>query len=210
MTRAQPDTDYLLDRAEDGDLRARSALLQRHRHKLGRMIELRMDSRLAARIDPSDVVQETLAEADRRLDRYLRERPVPFYPWLRQLAWERLLEQHRRHLWARRRSVLRENADFFRLSAESAAKLADRLLHPGHGASSHFRQNELHRQVRSALENLADADREILVLRYLEQMSAREVAAVLDISEAAAKKRVLRALKRLRGLLPDDISGDMP
>jgi RNA polymerase sigma-70 factor (ECF subfamily) len=210
MTRSSPDTDELLNRAASGDNDARSALLQRHRGRLKRMISLRMDPRLAARLDASDIVQETLTAASRRLERYLRERPVPFYPWLRQLAWDRLVEQHRRHLHARRRSVLREQAEFFRLSAESAARLAQRLLTPGDGPGAQMQQREVNRLVRAALERLPDADREVLVLRYLEQLSAREVGAVLGLSEEAAKKRALRALKRLRELLPGDISGGTP
>jgi DNA-directed RNA polymerase specialized sigma24 family protein len=89
MTRAQPDTEELLRRVDAGDGQARGALLQRHRIRLKRLIALRLDPRLAARVDPSDVVQEALAEADRRLDRYIQERPLPFYPWLRQLVQDR-------------------------------------------------------------------------------------------------------------------------
>src|ERR1700757_2715447 len=92
-------------------------LLDRHRDRLRRMVAVRLDPRLAAGVDPSDVVQEALAKADAKLDRYLRERPLPFYPWLRQLAQERLIDLHRRHVQARRRSVTRE---------EAAAGLPDR------------------------------------------------------------------------------------
>jgi RNA polymerase sigma-70 factor, ECF subfamily len=112
MTRAQPDTDELLRRTGDGDRHARGELLQRHRPRLRRLIALRLDPRLAARIDPSDVVQEVFAEADRRLGRYLRERPLPFYPWLRQLALDRLVAHHRRHVRAGRRSVLRGKCQY--------------------------------------------------------------------------------------------------
>src|SRR5207249_1256497 len=94
------DTDLLLDQAAHGDRGARQQLLARHRARLRRMVGLRLDRRLAARLDPSDVVQEALAEADRRLSEYLRRRPVPFYPWLRGLAWDRLIELHRRHVGA--------------------------------------------------------------------------------------------------------------
>jgi RNA polymerase sigma-70 factor (ECF subfamily) len=83
MGPADTDTDELLRRAGAGDRLARGALLQRHRDRLRRLIALRLDPRLAARIDPSDVVQEVLVEADRRLDRYVSDRPLPFYPWLR-------------------------------------------------------------------------------------------------------------------------------
>ena len=83
---ASPDTDHLIEQASQGDNRARQELLARHRRRLRRMIEVHFDRRLAARVDPSDVVQEALVEAARLLDTYLRDRPLPFYPWLRQLA----------------------------------------------------------------------------------------------------------------------------
>src|SRR6516164_2048002 len=105
---AAPDTDELLEQVRRGDGSARQLLLGRHRQRLRRMIELRLDRRLAARIDPSDVVQETLAEANQKLLDFARRRPLPFYPWLRCLAWERLVQIHRRHIAAQRRSVRRE------------------------------------------------------------------------------------------------------
>ena len=80
-----PETDQLLARARRGDASDRGRLLERHRQRLRRMVAVHFDRRLAARVDPSDLVQDTLAEADRRLDGYLRGRPLPFYPWLRQL-----------------------------------------------------------------------------------------------------------------------------
>src|SRR5438874_11870195 len=105
MTPAPPDTDALLAQAAAGDADARGRLLGRHRERLARMVACRLDRRLLARIDPSDVVQEVLVEADRKLERYLSDRPLPFYPWLRQLAWEHLVTLHRRHVRAQKRSV---------------------------------------------------------------------------------------------------------
>jgi RNA polymerase sigma-70 factor, ECF subfamily len=103
-----PDTDQLLQQASEGDPRARGQLLDRHRSRLRDLIALRLDRRLAARVDPSDVVQETLAEAAARLSAYLRKRPMPFYPWLRQLALDRIGEMHRLHIKVHKRSVERE------------------------------------------------------------------------------------------------------
>src|SRR5262245_28661520 len=108
MIRPEPDTEQLLDDASRGDAGARGRLLELHRERLRRMVAVRLDRRLAARLDPSDVVQETLAEAAARLDAYLRDRPLPFYPWLRRLAEERLADAYRQHLRAGRRSVARE------------------------------------------------------------------------------------------------------
>jgi RNA polymerase sigma-70 factor (ECF subfamily) len=115
VARNDPDTDELVDRACDGDQDARQQLLVRHRKRLRQMVALRMDRRLMARVDPSDVVQEALTDAAQELSDYLRDRPLPFYPWLRQLAWERLIELHRRHLHAQKRSVRREDPDFLAL-----------------------------------------------------------------------------------------------
>src|SRR5438552_6470684 len=100
MADHEDDTEQLLQRASTGDQAAREALLVRYRHRLRQMIAVRMDRRLTARIDPSDVVQEALTEACFKLPAYLAERPLPVYPWLRQLAWERLIDLHRRHLYA--------------------------------------------------------------------------------------------------------------
>ncbi len=78
----QDDTSTLLRHARDGDDAARQELLGRYRGRLERMVSVRMDRRLAARFDPSDVVQEALLAAHQKLSEYLEERPIPFYPWL--------------------------------------------------------------------------------------------------------------------------------
>src|SRR6516225_12117126 len=121
---SEPDTDQLLEKACQGDDPARQQLLARHRRRLHRMVAAHLDRRLAARVDPSDVVQEALDDAARKLDGYLRQRPLPFYPWLRRLAWERLVKLHRRHLRAHRRSVGREEPGLLALPDESALELA--------------------------------------------------------------------------------------
>jgi RNA polymerase sigma-70 factor (ECF subfamily) len=174
------------------------------------MVALRLDRRLAARFDPSDVVQEALADAAGKLSDYLRRRPLPFYPWLRQLAWERLVQLHRRHVLAGKRSVTREEAGVLDLPEDSAVELAQRLAAAGASPSDHLLREELRERVQQALSHLAPRDREVLVLRHLEQLSTREVAAVLDLSEAAVKARHIRALERLHRLLGGGPEGDEP
>jgi RNA polymerase sigma-70 factor (ECF subfamily) len=206
MPQPGPDTDELLRRTSGGDSAARGALLERHRRRLRRLVALRLDRRLAPRLDPSDVVQEVMAEADRRLGDYLRRRPLPFYPWLRQLACDRLAEAHRRHMGAARRSVAREEAAGLGLPEGSAEELAGRLLASATGPSEAARRAEQKARVRAALAALGEQDREVLALRHLEQLSAREAAAVLGLTEAAFKSRALRAMQRLRRLLGDEPS----
>jgi RNA polymerase sigma-70 factor (ECF subfamily) len=203
MAPAPPDTDALLDQAAGGDADARSRLLARHRDRLARMVACRLDRRLAPRIDPSDVVQEVLAEADRKLGRYLAERPLPFYLWLRQLAWEHLAALHRRHVRARKRSVRREDPGVLDLPEESAAELAARLVTSGTSPTQAALREELRQRVRLALRALAERDREVLVLRHLEGLSVAQTAEVLGVSDGAVKVRHLRALERIRAILDD-------
>jgi RNA polymerase sigma-70 factor (ECF subfamily) len=202
MPHSQPDTEELLQRAGDGDNAARQQLLTRHQHRLRQMVAVRMDRRVAARVDPSDLVQEALMDAHQKLSDYIRKRPLPFYPWLRRLAWERLVQLHRRHLHADRRSVLREESPA--LPDESAAELADRLQGRTSSPSGRAVKEELRDRLRSALAKLGERDREVLVLRYLEQLSSADIAAVLGISPGAVRVRHTRALTRLHALLGDD------
>jgi RNA polymerase sigma-70 factor, ECF subfamily len=202
----QPDTDQLLDRVGRGDPVARGQLLQRHRARLRRMIALRLDPRLAARLDPSDVVQETLAVADRRLPDYLRDRPLPFYPWLRRLACDRLADLRRKHVRAGHRTVTREEPP--PLPDASVLELADRLFARSGSPSARAQREERRERVRAGLNRLSDRDREVLVLRHLEQLATPEIAAVLEVNEAAVRTRHLRALRRLRDLLGPDFAED--
>jgi RNA polymerase sigma-70 factor (ECF subfamily) len=199
------DTDQLLDRAAAGDHAARQLLLERYRKLLLRMVAVRLDRRIAARLDPSDIVQEALADAARRLDDYLQERPMPYYPWLRRLAWDRLDKAHRRHT-AGRRSVQREEPPD--LPNESALKLAERLLAPDTDPAHAALRKERRQRVQAMLDRLAAGDREVLVLRFLERLSTAEAAAVLGISPGAVRLRLMRALERLRHHLGNDLLGE--
>jgi RNA polymerase sigma-70 factor (ECF subfamily) len=204
----EPNTDQLLALAADGDESARGRLLDQHRQRLRSMVAIRMDPRLTARVDPSDLVQDTLTEAHRRLDEYLCDRPLPFYPWLRQLAFDRLIDLHRRHVRSSRRAVSREVPGEMQLSDGSVHELARRLHGSASSPSARLGRKESRARLRAALSELPDIDREVLVLRHLEELPSAEVAAVLGISGRAESMRHLRALERLRKLLDDPAGED--
>jgi RNA polymerase sigma-70 factor (ECF subfamily) len=195
------DTTQLINQIEDGDPTALAALLGRHRRRLRRMVDVHMDRRLRGRLDASDVVQEALADAYGKMSSYLQEKPIPFYPWLRQIAWNRLIDLHRRHLKAKKRSVTREARGAGRLPDHSVVSLAAQLLARGTSPSAHALRAELLERTRTALEALPDLDREVLVLRHLERMTPSEIAAVVGATEGAVRVRHLRALRRLRAAL---------
>ena len=199
------ETQELLTNALSGDPAAVNQLLARHRDALRRMIALRLDRALARRVDASDVVQDVLVEANRRLADYLQlPTKMPFHLWLRQMAQDRLIDAHRRHRGAARRSLDREQplgtAHADQSALDLAAQLRDhRELTPATAAT----QRELELRFEAAVEQLEGTDREVILMRHFEHLSNQETAQALELSEAAAGMRYLRAMRRLRTLLQD-------
>jgi RNA polymerase sigma-70 factor, ECF subfamily len=192
----------MLELAAGEDRSAIDRLLACHREPLRRMIAVRLDRSLGRREDASDVVQGVLLEASRRLADYLRQPSLPFQLWLRQIARDQLVDVHRRHRVARRRSIDRERSltanEFF---DRSSLDLASALRDQGPTPAAEAIHRELVDRFHAALEELGEDDREILVMRHFEHLTNSETAAALGLSEAAAGMRYLRALRRLRSVL---------
>jgi RNA polymerase sigma-70 factor (ECF subfamily) len=200
-----PETQELLDQARQGDAAAIDRLLLQQRESVRRMIGLRLDPAIAARLDASDVVQDVLLEASRRLRDYLKEPSMPFHLWLRHIARDHIIDAHRRHRQAQRRGVDREQrlvpAAF---AGQSSVDLAAQFVDPELTPASAAIQQEMERRLHQAILALDEGDREIILMRHFEQLSNQEVASVLELSEAAASMRYLRAMRRLRALLQPD------
>lgn len=196
------ETEALLERVGRAEAAAEERLWEQHREPLRRLIALHLDRALARRVDASDVVQEVLLRASQRLPEYLRDPAIPFHLWLRRIARDHLVDEHRRHRVAARRSLDRERplaAPAFadRSSLDLAAQLRDPSATPAAAAL----RRELQRRFHDALDRLDEPDREILVLRHFEQLSNSEAARVLGLSDAAAGMRHLRALRKLHAVL---------
>ncbi|MEY4566350.1 MAG: polymerase sigma factor CnrH [Planctomycetota bacterium] len=200
-------TAVLIKKAKEGNPDAVESLLDRHRDALRRMIQLRLDQKIQRRVDVSDVVQEVLIEANRRLKDYLDNPAMAFHLWVRQIAKDRIIDAHRRHRVSAKRSIDREQAlivpgDNDHSTMELAGKLCDPSLTPAAAAT----QREIAKQVELAIGMLPDVDREIILMRHYEQLSNQDIAAVLQLSEPAASMRYLRALRRLRELIDQSSS----
>lgn len=195
--------DRLMRQAADGDQRAQAELLARYRARLRRMIEIRLDRRMAARADPSDIVQETMTTALVRLPDYFAHPQISFYPWLRRIAADRLADAYRMHVTAERRSVLKEHPWVPNLNDDSVAELAQSIVTSSICPAEKAQEAEMRQHAVTALGQLKPLDREILVLRYLEQLGVREIADVLGISETAVTSRHMRALQKLRRLMQE-------
>jgi RNA polymerase sigma-70 factor (ECF subfamily) len=190
-------TSELLERLRAGDRDALAALFTSYRPRLRQMLRLRMDGRLAARVDPSDVLQDAYLDAVRQIDGYVRRPQVAVYVWLRGLTWERLLNLQRQHLGARCRAIQREVP----LPLESSAMLARALLAPGPSPSQALVQEELQCRLQAALACLEPEDHEVILMRHFEEMSNNEVAQALGLSASGATMRYGRALIRLKEIL---------
>ncbi len=195
------ETEELLRLAGAGDAGAIRRLIERHRGRLRRMVAARLDRRIAARVDASDVVQDALGEASGRLAGFVRDRPVPFYSWLRRLTLLRLSWSHRFHLGSRKRCAVRDVSLGTRPFANSSAAAFDGLPGSGTSPSQNAVRDEECEQVRAVLDQLESGDRTFLELRYVEKLALAEIADRLGIGSSAVKMRHVRALKRFRGLL---------
>ena len=100
--------ETLISRIRQGNGNALAELFQSHRARLRQMLQLRIDARVAGRIDESDMLQEAFLDAVRQIGAYMDQPRVTFYIWLRGLVYERLLNLQRTHLGAERRTVKRE------------------------------------------------------------------------------------------------------
>jgi RNA polymerase sigma-70 factor, ECF subfamily len=198
------ETADLLERARRGDKAALTELFTRHRDRLRRMVEMRLDWRLQARIDASDVIQDGCLEVSQRLEEYLRNPTLPFFLWLRLVVGEQLTNLHRHHLGTQMRDAGRE-VSLYReaLPAASSAALAAQLLGKHTSPTQAAIRAERLLRLQEAINLLDPLDREVLSLRHFEQLSRTEAARVLGIEEAAAAKRYIRALKRLKDTLAD-------
>jgi len=195
-------TEELLLGVQAGDDDAVNRLMERHREGVRRLVQMRLDQRIQRRVDVSDVVQDVMIEAHRRLPDYLRGPAMPVHLWVRQIAKDRIIDAHRRHRLSGKRSVDREQqmappAGDDQSALELAAWLCDPEITPAAAAA----QKELALSVEHAIRKLEEADFEIIAMRHYEHLSNQEVAQALGLTEPAASMRYLRAIRKLRAKL---------
>jgi RNA polymerase sigma-70 factor (ECF subfamily) len=203
MWPAPSEVERWLEAARRGEASAVERLMDRHRAPLAQIVRRRIDRKLAARVDASDIVQDVLLEAARRLPEFLKTADTSFGIWLRRLARDRLIDAYRRHRQARRRSTDCEQS-LAAVLDRSSLELADRLRDPGSTPAAQAIRRELEQRFLDALTGLDELDRETIWLRHVEQLSNVEAARLLGLTPAAAGMRYLRALRRLRAVLGAD------
>ena len=195
-----------VDRLACADRRSRdevlNSVLAGFRPQLRNMVRVRIHPKISARVDASDIVQDTFFEAAKRLEDYLEQRPMPFRVWLRRIAAQKLVDVHRRHLGAEARDARREVSYYphCALAVDSEA-LSEHLIASVSTPSEMAQRAERKAKLAQVLDGLEPIDREIIAMRHFEQLTNAETACELGIQESAASKRYVRALHRLADLL---------
>lgn len=195
-------TGALLVAAKSGDAQAVNQLLERHRGAVRRLVELRLDRKVQRRVDVSDVVQDVMFEASGRLDRYLQDPAMAFHLWIRQIAWDRIIDTYRRHRVSAKRNMDREQPMHGGQEDDpNTIAWVTQLRDPAQTPATAAAQAELSRTVESAIHRLGEQDREVILMRHFEHLSNLEIAEVLGLNPPAASMRYLRAVRRLRQVL---------
>jgi RNA polymerase sigma-70 factor, ECF subfamily len=196
--------DELVRRAAQGEEEALAELFSCYRGRLRQMIRLRLDPRLHGRVDPSDVLQDAYIEMAEKLPEYASRAAIPFFVWLRMVVGERLLRLHRHHLGAAMRDATREISLHRGAFPEaSSASLAAQLLGQFTSASRATLRAEMKLRLQEVLNAMDPIDREVIALRHFEELRNDEVAAALGLTKAAASKRYVRAMLRLKAAIAD-------
>lgn len=173
----------------------------RYHDRLERIVDLRLDPRLSGRVDAADVLQEAFLEACKRLTRYLDHPSVAVFVWLRGIALDTLIHVHRRHL-AQMRDAGREVSLHVRQAPHvSSISLAGWLIADLTSPSRAAMRDEVTATIEKLIDAMDPIDREVLILRHFEQLTNDEVASIIGVKKAAASRRYMRALKRLREAL---------
>lgn len=175
--------------------------LARHGARLQRIVDLRLDPRLAGRVDAADVLQEAFLEARKRLARYLEDPRVPVFIWLRGVTLDTLIHVHRRHLAEMRDAGRDIPLQLGPTPQASSLSLAGWLVADLTSPSQAAIRDETARKIEEVLAAMDDIDREVLILRHFELLSNDEVAGVVGVKKAAASRRYMRALARFREVL---------
>ncbi len=192
----------LVEKLIAGDEQALAEIFSLHSDRLRRMIHFRLHPKLLSRMDPDDVLQEAYLDALQRIDSYKDEVATSVFVWLRMIVTQTMVDVHRRHLGAQMRSANQEIAlpqlnTTRGSSASMSCHLLGNLSTPSHAAM----RKESSSQLETALDEMDDIDREVILLRHFEELDNKEVADVLGIQESAASNRYVRALIRLKGVL---------
>lgn len=197
---AEPCVEKLLDGARQGEPRVLGDLLQVYRNYLTILASTQLDRRLRRRMNPSDLVQETMLAAHRDFEQFRGDSEREFLGWLRQILINCLHHAIDTHVKAKMRDVRRE------ISIEQANTALDRtavnlvqvLADNGPSPSAPVRQRERVVALADQLAKLRPQYRDVIVLRNLQGLSFEEIAVRMDRNPGAVRMLWLRAIEKFK------------
>ena len=192
------DDKKLIEQIQAADVEALAAYVQSVRLQLLAFIQRRLGMGLARKIEAEDILQEVSAEAVRSLPQTdLSEGAV--FSWLCQIAEHRIIDAYRHFFEAQKRDVGREVP--LQAPAGKEGGLINLLVASMTTPSQAFSRNVRELRLRVALEELPAEQQEVLRLRYVDNLSTKEIAQQLDKTDGALRVMISRCLKRLESLL---------
>ena len=185
----------LLQQARAGDEQALGIVLQKYRDYLRNLAQRSLNGPLGARLDSSDIVQQTCLSAIRFFPKFQGEEPAEFLAWLAQIQERNLHDVIRTHVLSEKRSIGKEQSieEPFGMIDQQVASPRQRLM-----------LNEKSIRLTKAMESLPEDQREAVRLRHLEGLSLAEMSKRLDRSERAVAALLNRGIANLRSRLRDD------
>jgi RNA polymerase sigma-70 factor (ECF subfamily) len=175
--------------------------LESYRAYLRFLAELQLDPRLRTKVDPSDIVQNTLFQAWRACDQFQGKAPAEQRARLRQIL-ARELERAARDLGRQKRNVGRERS--LEKALDESSKRLEQILADGESSpSERAERNEQVVLLASALESLPGRQRQAVVLQYFDGLSLAEIGEILGCSPDAVGGLVHRGLAKLYEKLKD-------
>ncbi|GAB5403348.1 MAG: sigma-70 family RNA polymerase sigma factor [Aureliella sp.] len=185
-----------------GSKEALAELFSQYRDRLKRIVQFRLDYRLAGRISESDVLQDAYVSAASRLEHFGNHPEMSPFLWLRLVVGQQLVNLYRQHIETDKRDIRKEvSIQAPAHSAQTSIAIAAKLIGSAAGASEIVAQAERIERLELTLNDMDSMDREVIALRHFEELSNAETATVLGIQPAAASKRYIRAMSRLAQLM---------
>ena len=203
-------TDVLIQQARDGDARSADLLLGRYREFIRLLVRRQADGRLQARVDNSDLIQETLLRVAQNFGQFQGSTEDEWCAWLARIAENEIIHQRRHHLGAEKRTMLREQrGNGATHEVENGVSLLEHWFTRTQTSPSLAAvRNERSVLLANALALLPDDYREVLVLRHLDGLDFPEVAQRMKRSSGAVRVLWTRSLRKLREILQQNSSVD--
>jgi len=173
--------------------------LERHREYLRLLARLHLPPRLRSKLDPSDVVQQTLLKAHQSLGQFRGQNEAELAAWLQQILATTLVDVLRQFSGAKRDATLERSLEA--AVAASSARLEALLQSASSSPSGRAMRQEESLRLADALAQLPDDQRMAVELHHMQDCSVAEIAEQLGRTEAAVAGLLRRGLKKLRELL---------